>query len=143
MNKLPDDLPDCMIFLLGKAYQKAHADFKKQLSPYDLTNLQHLVLEGLWYRPGITAAELGKMLILDKATLSGVLERMVQAGWIIKKPDPDDARIQLISTTKKSNDLKDALLKERKQANHKLLESFSLEEKLLFKRMVKDLIEKA
>ncbi len=142
MNKLPDDLPDCMIFLLGKAYQKAHGDFKKRLNPYDLTNLQHLVLEGLWYRPGITAAELGKMLILDKATLSGVLDRMVQAGWIIKKPDPDDARIQLISTTKKTNDLKGVLLKERKQANNKLLEDFSLEEKLLFKRMVKDLIEK-
>jgi DNA-binding MarR family transcriptional regulator len=142
MNKLPDDLPDCMVFLLGKAYQKAHADFKKRLLPYDLTNLQHLVLEGLWYKQGITASVLGKMLILDKATLSGVLERMVQAGWIIKKTDPDDARIQLISTTKKANDLKDELLKERIKSNHKLLQIFSIEEKLLFKRMIKDLIEK-
>ena len=142
MIKLPDDLPDCMIFLLGKAYQRAHADFKKRLKPYDLTNLQHLVLEGLWYRPGITAAELGKMLILDKATLSGVLERMVQAKWIIKKADPDDARIQLILTTKKTDDLKEVLLKERQTANHELLQNFSMEEKLLFKRMIKDLIEK-
>lgn len=142
MNKLPDDLPDCMIFLLGKAYQKAHADFKKRLTPYDLTNLQHLILEGLWYRPNITAAELGKMLILNKATLSGVLERMVKAGWIIKKPDPNDARFQLISTTKKTDDLKDKLLKERQEANHDLLNIFSIEERLLFKRMIKDLIEK-
>ena len=143
MNKLPDDLPDCMVFLLGKAYQKAHGDFKKRLAPYNLTNLQHLVLEGLWYKQGITAAELGKMLILDKATLSGVLERMVQAGWIIKRADPDDARFQLISTTKKANDLKKVLLKERQTANHELLQNFSIEEKLLFKRMVKDLIEKS
>ena len=142
MNKLPDDLPDCMVFLLGKAYQKAHADFKKRLVPYNLTNLQHLVLEGLWYKQGITAGELGKMLILDKATLSGVIERMVQAGWIIKKSDPDDARSQLISTTKKANDLKEVLLEERQKANHELLQNFSIEEKLLFKRMVKDLIEK-
>ena len=142
MNKLPNDLPDCMVFLLGKAYQKAHGDFKKRLIPYNLTNLQHLVLEGLWYKQGITAAELGKMLILDKATLSGVLDRMVQAGWIIKKADPDDARFQLISTTKKANDIKEVLLAERKTANHELLRNFSIEEKLLFKRMVKDLIEK-
>ena len=106
MSKLPDDVPDCMVFLLGKAYQKAHADFKKRLAPYELTNIQHLVLEGLWYRPGITAAALGKMLILDKATLSGVLERMVQADWITKRPDPDDARIQLLDTTKKAIDWK-------------------------------------
>ena len=142
MNKLPDDLPDCMVFLLGKAYQKAHADFKKRLVPYDLTNLQHLVLEGLWYKQGITATELGKMLILDKATLSGVLERMVLAGWIIKKADPDDARFQLISTTKKADNLKKVLLEERQTANHELLRNFSIEEKLLFKRMIKDLIEK-
>ncbi|MCK5312894.1 MAG: MarR family transcriptional regulator [Desulfobacteraceae bacterium] len=142
MNKLPDDLPDCMVFLLGKAYQKAHADFKKRLVPYNLTNLQHLTLEGLWYKQGITAGELGKMLILDKATLSGVIERMVQAGWIIKKPDPNDARSQLISTTKKANDLKKVLLEERQAANHELLQNFSIEEKLLFKRMIKDLIEK-
>ena len=45
-----------MVFLLGKAYQKAHAGFKKQLAPYGLTNLQHLVLEALWYRQGMTAA---------------------------------------------------------------------------------------
>jgi DNA-binding MarR family transcriptional regulator len=81
------------------------------------------------------------MLILDKATLSGVLERMVQAGWIIKKADLDDARFQLISTSKKANDLKEVLLNERQTANYELLQNFSIEEKLLFKRMVKDLIE--
>lgn len=31
MSKLPDDLPECMVFLPGKACQKAHAGFKKQL----------------------------------------------------------------------------------------------------------------
>ena len=56
-------MPDCTIFLLAKAYQKAHADFKKILKPYGLTNLQHLVLEGLWYQEGQTAAELGKLLV--------------------------------------------------------------------------------
>ncbi len=141
MSKLPDDVPDCMVFLLGKAYQKAHADFKKRLIPYDLTNIQHLVLEGLWYRPGVTAAALGKMLILDKATLSGVLERMVRADWIIKRPDPDDARIQLLDTTKKAMDLKELLIEERQKTNHELLKGFSMEEKLLFKRMIRDLIE--
>ena len=94
MPKLPADLPECMVFLLGKAYQKAHGSFKKQLKKYGLTNMQHLVLEGLWYSPGMTAAELGKLLIIDKATTSGVLERMVDTGWIIKKPDPDDGRVQ-------------------------------------------------
>lgn len=101
MTQPSRDVPDCTVFLLGKAYQKAHGDFKKRLKPFGLTNIQHLVLEGLWYEQGMTAAEVGKLLILDKATLSGVLERMVDGGWIKKTQDPQDRRVnRLIPQTR-------------------------------------------
>ena len=140
MTQLPDDVPDCMVFLLGKAYQKAHGDFKKKLQPYGLTNLQHLILEALWYRQGMTATQLSKFLILDKATLSGVLERMVSAQWIRKEPHPDDRRTQSIFTSAKADDLKERLIAERIEANNQILKRFSLEEKLLFKRLLTDVI---
>ncbi|NOX33801.1 MAG: MarR family transcriptional regulator [Deltaproteobacteria bacterium] len=140
MTKLPDDVPDCMVFLLAKAYQKAHADFKKQLIPYGLTNLQHLVLEGLWYKQGMTAAQLGKFLILDKATLSGVLERMVKGGWIKKQINKKDKRLLSIYTSPKADNLKNDLTKERQKANQEILQGFSIEEKILFKRFLTDVI---
>jgi DNA-binding MarR family transcriptional regulator len=140
MAKLPDDVPDCMVFLLAKAYQKAHANFKKQLTPYGLTTLQHLVLEGLWYRQGMTAAQLGKFLILDKATLSGVLERMVKGGWIQKKTNKKDKRQLSIHTSQKADALKVELIKERQKSNEALLKPFSTEEKILFKRFLTDVI---
>ena len=43
----------------------------------------------LEHEPGMTAAELGKALTLDKATLSGVIDRLADGGWIIKKGDPE------------------------------------------------------
>ena len=140
MPNLPEDLPDCTVFLLGKAYQKAHGDFKKRLKPYGLTNMQHLVLEGLWYRPGMTAAELGKVLVLDKATLSGVLDRMAEGGWITRQQDREDLRISRIFPSEKANQLKDQLIKERQKANIHLLKKFTLEEQVLFKRLLRDLI---
>ena len=140
MHELPKDLPDCTIFLLGKAYQKAHGDFKKRLKPYGLTNMQHLVLEGLWYKPGVTAAELGKFLILDKATLSGVLERMVEGGWVEKRRDEEDRRVFLIYPSELAGKFKEKLIQERKQANINLLEKFTLEEQVLLKRLLRDLI---
>ncbi len=140
MSKLPEDLPECMVFLLGKAYQKAHGDFAKRLKPYGLTNMQHLVLEGLWYREGMTAAEIGKLLILDKATLSGVLERMSDTGWIIKKQDPDDGRVQRIYPSEKANQAKDRLIAERKKANQKILKPLKPEERILLKRLLRYLI---
>lgn len=140
MQKLPEDLPECTVFLLGKAYQKAHGDFKKRLKPFGLTNMQHLVLEGLWYKAGMTAAELGKTLVLDKATLSGVIERMVDGGWIVKQDDPADARVSCLFTSDKADSMKQELIDARKNANEELLVDFSGEERILFKRFLRDII---
>ena len=140
MKGNPKPLPDCTIFLLSKAYQTAHGKFKKQLKPYELTSIQHLVLEGLWYEEGQTAAELGKMLILDKATLSGVLDRMEDSGWIYKEEAPDDKRAYRLFTSKKADSMKKELIELRKTSNETLLANFSDQEQVLLKRFLKDLM---
>ena len=140
MRELPENMPDCTIFLLAKAYQKAHGRFKKDLKPFKLTNIQHLVLEALWYREGFTAAEMGKFLVLDKATLSGVLDRLAEAGWIRKEPDPDDGRVVRLYPTEKAEKMKEELIALRKAANQKLLAAFKPEERVLLKRFLRDLM---
>jgi DNA-binding MarR family transcriptional regulator len=133
-------LPDCTIFLLAKAYQKAHALFKQRLAPYGLTTMQHLVLEGLWHAEGQTAAELGKLLVLDKATLSGVLERLSEAGWIDKRPDPGDRRVVRLYPARRAERRKEELIALRTRANEELLAVFSPEEQVLLKRFLWDLM---
>lgn len=135
-----EKMPDCMIFLLAKAYQRAHGLFKQYLKPYGLTSLQHLVLEGLWHESGLTAAELGHMLVLDKSTLSGVLDRMETAGWVKRDSDPSDQRVARLYPTVKADALKIKLIRLRQEANETLLKDFSLEEKLLLKRMLADIM---
>lgn len=139
MVPIPSNIPDCTIFMLAKAYQKAHSQFKSLLRPYGLTNLQHLVLEGLWFQQGATASELGRLLVLDKATLSGVLDRMLESNWIRKDRDPEDKRVYRLYTTQKADTYKDELIDLRIKANEKLLAGFSREEKVLFKRLLRDL----
>jgi DNA-binding MarR family transcriptional regulator len=139
MASIPTTIPDCTIFLLAKAYQKAHGRFKAMLRPYDLTNLQHLVLEGLWYRQGVSAADLGKLLVLDKATLSGILDRMIHAGWIRKERNPDDKRLYRLFTTEKANHVRQELIGLRVRANKELLSGFSDEERVVFKQMLREL----
>lgn len=139
MTQISQNIPDCTIFLLAKAYQKAHGQFKAKLRPYNLTNLQHLVLEGLWIEEGVTAADLGKLLVMDKATLSGVLDRMLDSEWIRKESDPDDGRVFRLYTTEKAAALKDELIELRISANQEMLSNFSYEEQVLFKRLLRDL----
>jgi len=129
---------DCIIFLLAKAYQKAHGDFKKRISGFGLTPIQHLILEALWEEDGLSAGDIGKKLVLDAATLSGVLERMTAGGWILKKTDPQDKRIQRVYLSRKARNSRPKLAKERDQANENILSKLNLEEKLLLRRFLRD-----
>ena len=130
---------DCIIFLLAKAYQKAHGDFKRKLQSYGVTPIQHLILEVLWGENGLSASDIGKKLVLDGATLSGVLDRLAAGGWILKKPDKDDKRVLRNYLTPKSKELKPRLSEARDRTNEDLLEKFSLEEKVLLKRFLRDM----
>lgn len=142
MNHLPNNIPDCTFFFLAKAHQKAHGLLKKKLAPYGLTNMQHLILEGIWYQKGATAAELGKLLILDKATLSGIIDRLEDGGWIEKRPDKTDKRVFRLYPSGKANTLKDELIEVRKKGNDRLLSDFTMEETIIFKRLLRSLFLK-
>ncbi|MBA3012368.1 MAG: MarR family transcriptional regulator [Proteobacteria bacterium] len=139
MDNLPGNIPDCTFFFLAKAHQKAHGLLKKKLAPYGLTNMQHLILEGIWYQEGATAAELGKMLILDKATLSGIIDRLDEGGWIEKRPDEADKRVFRLYPSNRANDLKEELIAVRIKGNDALLADFTMEEKIIFKRLLRSL----
>ena len=130
---------DCILFLLAKAYQKAHGDFKKRLQSYGLTPIQHLVLEAIWDEDGLSAGDIGKRLVFDGATLSGVLDRLAAGGWVLKQSDTEDKRMLRISLTPKSKDLKPKLAAVRNETNKALLARFSLEEKVLLKRLLRDI----
>jgi DNA-binding MarR family transcriptional regulator len=132
---------DCIIFLLAKAYQKAHGNFKQHLLPYGITPVQHLILEALWVEEGLTASEIGKRLVLDNATLSGILERMSEKGWVLKAIDDMDKRFIRIYLTDKAKKLKPSILAEREKSNKEILGSLNLEEKVLLKRLLKDIRE--
>lgn len=133
--------PDCFTFMLAKAYQQAHGHFRKSLEPYGLTNIQHAVLEGLWYEDGQTATELGELLRLDKATLSGVLARMQDSGWVDRRADPTDGRVVRVYPSAQANAVKDELIAIRESTDKEILSRYSIEEQLLFKRFLMALMK--
>ncbi len=138
----PDDkiVSNCTVFLLSKAYQKGHQLVQKRLKPYGITNVQYVILEMLWEREGLTAAELGARLMIDKATMSGILERMTDADLLIKKQDEKDRRLFHLYPSKSINKKKDKLIAERKSANEELLKGFSTNERATLKRLLVDMI---
>ncbi len=133
-----NEYDNCMLFLLAKAYQRVYGNFKKRMQPYGLTPVQHLVILALSLEEGISAGELGKRLVLDNATLSGVLDRLSESDWVIKQASAEDKRsLKLYLTSAAKNQL-DLLKKESDEANRQVLEGFSAEERMLFSRLLKD-----
>jgi len=130
---------DCILFLLAKGYQKAHGNFKKRLQPYGLTPVQNLVLMALFLDDKLSAGEIAKKLTLDYATLSGVLDRLAEAGWIIKGTADNDKRFLQISLTAKGAGHRNELMTVRDDANDEILSDLRMEERLLLKRLLKDL----
>ena len=130
---------DVILFILSKANQKVYGTFKSRLLPYGLTPMQALVLHALYEEEGLSAGELGKRLSLDSATLSGVLDRMAENGWVIKSTVEADRRVLNIQLTDKSRHCRDKFLKDTMEVDQEVLSAFSVEERQLFIRMLKDI----
>jgi DNA-binding MarR family transcriptional regulator len=130
---------DVILFILSKANQKVYGTFKSRLQPYGLTPMQALVLHALYEEEGLAAGELGKRLALDSATLSGVMDRMEENGWIIKNALKEDRRVLNVQLSDKARQYRNKFLKETAEVNQEVLATFSTEERLLLIRMLKDL----
>ncbi len=131
---------DCIVFLLAKAYQKSQNDLKLRLKPHGLTSVQALILEVLMEEDGLTAGDIGRRLVLDNATVSGVLDRLAEGGWIVKQGDSNDKRILRIYLAPKTKRKSADLIRIRNLANTSVLEGFSTEEKIILKRLLRDFL---
>ena len=132
------DFHNSIAFMIAKAHQHSQGMLKTQLKTFRLTPVQSLVLESLRDAEGLSVGEVGRRLILDTATLAGVLDRMVTAGWIRREVDTTDARVARIYMTEKAKVITADLARALEHTNNEWLNSFSLEEKILFKRFLRD-----
>jgi len=130
---------DCILFLLAKAYQRVHGLFKNRLKKYGLTPVQELVLLAIYENEGVSAGDIVSRLVLDHATLSGIMDRLADGGWISKKTGAKDRRFLQIYLTPKTKELMDDIVRERDELQGEIMGSLKLEERLLLMRMLKDL----
>jgi DNA-binding MarR family transcriptional regulator len=130
---------DCIVFNLAKAYQTAHGRLAALLKPLGITPIQTLVLDAIAGEDGPSASEIGKRLLLDNATISGVLDRLADGGWIVKQADERDRRALRIFPSDKALDLNNQVIEARDEANDQILAELTLEEKVLLKRLLRDI----
>ena len=77
------------------------------LKALGLTYTQYITFLVLWEKDGISVSEIGNKLMLDNGTLSPMLKKMEQAGFIERNRSKDDDRVVIITLTQKGRDLQE------------------------------------
>ncbi len=66
---------------------------------HGLTLPQFDVLATLWHGEGITQQELAERLLVTKGNVVGLIDRVSAAGWVERRPDPEDRRANRLYLT--------------------------------------------
>lgn len=75
------------------------------LAKHGLTRSQFDVLATLWHGDGIHQQELAQRLLVTKGNVVGLIDRVGAAGWVERRPDPDDRRALRLYLTEKGREI--------------------------------------
>lgn len=67
-------------------------DFDARVREFGLTHAQWQALAVLAYREGIKQVQLAELLQIQPISLARLIDRMESAGWVERRPDPQDRR---------------------------------------------------
>jgi DNA-binding MarR family transcriptional regulator len=111
-------------------------------------------LNDTWRKHGVTAAGFNVLMILDgageplcpheigarrlvtKGTVTGVIDSLLKAGFVERRPHPEDRRMQLISLTPAAREMLRELLPEQRKVEEHVLERLSPRERETLVRLL-------
>lgn len=92
-------LSNQLCFPLYAAARNVTGLYTPWLKPLGLTYTQYIVLLVLWEKDDVSVTEIGDKLMLDNGTLSPLLKKLEQAGYISRQRSREDERIVVITLT--------------------------------------------
>ena len=96
-----------LCFPLYAAARNVTGLYTPLLKPLGLTYTQYIVFLVLWEKDGVSVTEIGEKLMLDNGTLSPLLKKMEQAGYVERRRCREDDRVVEITLTEKGRALQE------------------------------------
>lgn len=100
-------LDNQLCFPLYAAARNVTSLYTPWLRPLGLTYTQYITFLVLWEKDGISVSEIGSRLMLDNGTLSPMLKKMEQEGYIERNRSREDDRVVIITLTEQGRDLQE------------------------------------
>jgi DNA-binding MarR family transcriptional regulator len=94
-------------FLIHDVSRLRRTAFDHLMKPLDVTRSQWWVLNALSVHGngGITQTALARCLDLGKVALGGIVDRLEARGFVERRPDADDRRINRVFLTRRGNQI--------------------------------------
>ena len=99
-------LKNQLCFPLYAASKEIIRKYKPFLDEIDLTYTQYIVMLVLWEKDNINVKTLGEKLFLDSGTLTPLLIKLENKGYIQRKKSDKDERNIIVQITKEGENLK-------------------------------------
>lgn len=99
-------LDNQLCFALYVSSKEIIRKYKPLLDPYGLTYTGYITIMALWEKDNITVKALGERLYLDSGTLTPLLKKLENLGYISRIRSTDDERQVYIVLTEKGQDFK-------------------------------------
>jgi DNA-binding MarR family transcriptional regulator len=125
MTQDPDDLlalENQVCFAVAVAARTVLGVYRPVLEPLGLTHPQYLVMLALWEHGDLSVGQLGTLLRLDSATLSPLLRRLEEAGFVTRQRRRADERVVDVRLTATGRELRTQAL----DVPHRVVERIGL-----------------
>ncbi len=95
------------LYVCSKEIVKAYKPFLDEL---DLTYTQYITMMVMWEHKELRVKDVGKFLYLDSSTLTPLLKRLEEKGYVARRRSEHDERDLIVSTTAKGETLRERAL---------------------------------
>lgn len=132
--------PDkCLGYWINKIERTMKNIHDRKLIKYDLTLSQTTILHQLWHKEGLTQKEIQENLSLRGASVSGMVETLLNKGLIERKQDLEDGRYKRLYLTEDGRRLEKRSMEVIREVEGYLIKGFTEDEKLIFASWLKKL----
>jgi MarR family transcriptional regulator, organic hydroperoxide resistance regulator len=106
------------------------------LADFGLYIGQEILLMHLWEQDGLSQSQLVERMAVEPPTLTKMLQRLEKSGFVQRRRDSEDARICRAYLTDSGRCLQEPVTRLWNQVEEKILANLTLEEQLLFRRLL-------
>ncbi|MES2937324.1 MAG: MarR family transcriptional regulator [Pseudomonadota bacterium] len=127
---------DYLGYLLGQANHMLYKQFDAQVRAAGLSSIEWRVLATLHDGPPLTVSQLADEVLSKQPTVTKLVQRMAEQGWVALQADPADQRRTLVAATAAGRRLVRPLVERARTHEEAMLRSLPAGDKQALKKLL-------